>query len=121
MMTLLGFVEICRMVVVSNALALSARAAVRYAIVHGSSRTGTGVDGPSSPSSYSQVTAAATSFASQSLMDTSRLVITVNYADSANTKGSRVQVSVVYPYNPFATWLSLSVRLGSTAWGVIVF
>ena len=114
-------IEFCRIVIVLTSVANAARAGVRYAIVHGSARTGSGVDGPSTPSSYSQVKSVATSYATHTLTNGSLLVVTVNYPDGAAAIGDRVQVSVVYPYDPFTTYFPFSIRLGSTAYGVIAF
>ncbi|HYV61739.1 MAG TPA: TadE/TadG family type IV pilus assembly protein, partial [Bryobacteraceae bacterium] len=46
---LLSIVEISRMTLVYTTVANAARAGARYAIVHGGTRTGSGVDGPSGP------------------------------------------------------------------------
>lgn len=120
-MVLLMSIELCRVVIVMSSVANAARAGVRYAIVHGSSRTGTGADGPSTPSSYAQVTTVAISYASQTLTKASNLVVTVTYPDGASAVGDRVQVSVVYPYDRFTTFFAFAPRLGSTAYGVITF
>ena len=44
-------IEVSRMVLVFTTIANAARAGVRYACVHGSDRTGTGITGPSGPGS----------------------------------------------------------------------
>lgn len=117
---LLAVVEFGRMVLVSTTVAHAARTAVRYAIVHGGTRTGTGTDGPSGPGSTSEIQANLVRYAGTGLMDTSRLVVAVTYPDGNNNPGSRVMVTVRYPYNPF-TVLPLRVNLGSTTEGVICF
>ena len=55
MLVLLSLLEFGRMVLVSTSVANAARTGVRYAIVHGATRTGTGVDGPSSSGSTTNV------------------------------------------------------------------
>ncbi|MEO8028277.1 MAG: TadE family protein [Bryobacteraceae bacterium] len=112
--------EFGRMVLVSTTVANSARTAVRYAIVHGGTRSGTGVDGPSGPGNTTQVVANITRYATTGLLDGSRLVTNVTYPDGTNTPGSRVVVTVTYPYDPFVV-LPLRVNLGSTTEGVICF
>ena len=117
---LLSVVEFGRMVLVSTAVANSARTAVRYAIVHGATRTGSGIDGPSGPGSVAQIENNIRYYAGAGLMTTSRLVLAVSYPDGNNGTGSRVRVTVTYPYDPF-TFLPLGVNLSTTAEGIICF
>jgi len=119
-LVLFAVFELSRMVLVSTTVAHSARTAIRYAIVHGATRTGTGVDGASGPSDYSQVVANIKKYASGGLLNTARLTTTVSYPDGSNTPGSRVSITVIYPYDPF-TLLPLHVNLGSTSQGIIYF
>jgi Flp pilus assembly protein TadG len=120
-MILLASVEFGRMVLVSNAVANAARAGVRYAITHGSDRTGSGSTGPSGPSSNpDQVVTVVKNFAAAGMLDVSKLNITVAYPDAANSARSRVNVTVIYPYDPF-TVLPLHVNLGTTSQGVIAY
>jgi Flp pilus assembly protein TadG len=122
MVLLLSIVEIGRMVLVYTTVANAARAGARYAIVHGGTRTGSGVDGPSGPAGNPpQVVTVVKNFASAGLLSTGLLAITVNYTGASNAPGQRVSVTVVYPYDPFTTYLPLRVRLGSTTQGVIAF
>lgn len=123
---LLGVIEMGRMVLVYTTVANAARAGARYAIVHGSFRTGTGVDGPSGPGNpctCSQIQTVVKNFASAGLLTTSNLTITVTYPDNTNTAGSRVLVSVTYPYDPFVSYFNspLGVTMGSTSEGIITF
>jgi Flp pilus assembly protein TadG len=120
---LLGVVEVSRMVLVYTTIANAARTGERYAIVHGGSRTGTGVNGPSGPGSYTQVQTVVKNFASAGLLTTSNLTINVNYLDSSNAPGSRISVSVTYHYDPIVRFFSslLGVTLGSSSEGIIVF
>lgn len=120
MIVLLALIEFGRMVLVSTSVANSARAGIRYAIVHGATRTGSGVDGPSGPGAITNITANIKNYASAGLLSTSRLDININYLDGNNVPGSRIQVTVRYPYDPL-TLLPLGVNLGSTATGVIAF
>ena len=117
-------VEVSRMVLVSTTIANAARAGVRYASVHGSDRTGSGVTGPSGPASNPpQVITVIQNFASMGLLNTSALIITVTYPGTspANAPGQIVVVSVVYPYDNFITYFPIHPRLGTTTQGVIAF
>ncbi len=118
---LLASFEFARMALVSTAVANSARAGVRYAITHGADRSGSGSTGPSGPSSDpAEVVTVVKNFASAGALDASRLSVSVTYPDGRNTARSRVNVTVVYPYNPL-TALPVAVRLGSTSEGVIAY
>lgn len=119
---LLSIVEISRMALVYTTVANAARAGVRYSIVHGGTRTGTGVDGPSGPAQNpSQVLTVIKNFASAGLLTTASLIITVNYAGASNAPGQPVSVTVIYPYDPLTAYFPLRVRLGSVSQGVIAF
>jgi len=119
---LLAMIEIGRMALVYTTVANSARAGARYAIVHGSMRTGSGVDGPSGPSQNPpQVVTAVTNIASAGLLNLNALIITVTYPGASNAPGHLVSVQVIYPYDPLTTYFPLRVRLGSISQGVIVF
>jgi hypothetical protein len=119
---LLSVVEISRMVLVSTTVANAARAGARYAIVHGGTRTGSGVDGPSGPAGNpAQVVTVVRNFASAGLLSPSILVITVNYPGASNAPGQTVSVTVIYPYDPLTSYFPFRVRLGSTSQGVIAF
>jgi Flp pilus assembly protein TadG len=120
-LVLLATVEFSRMVLVANAVANSARAGVRYAVTHGSDRIGTGSTGPSGPGNDpAQVITVAKNFAAAAPVDPAKLTVNVTYPDASNAAGSRVDVKVVYAYDPF-TVLPLSVNLGSTSEGVITY
>lgn len=120
---LLSVVEMGRMVLVYTTVANAARTGVRYAIVHGSDRTGTGVNGPSSSGSTTQVQTVVKNFASGGLLTTSNLTINVTYPDGTNTPGSRVSVQVTYPYDPLVSYFKtlLNDTVGSTSEGGIAF
>jgi len=122
MILLLSIVEISRMALVYTTLANAARAGARYSIVHGGTRTGSGVDGPSGPAQNPpQVVTVVKNFASAGLLTTANLVITVNYPGASNAPGQLVSVTVIYPYDPLTTYFPLRVRLGSMSQGVVAF
>ena len=138
MMMMFSTVEIERMVLVSTTIANSARAGLRYAIVHGHTRkAGSGVDGESSSVKHTEVDKVVKNFASAGLLTTSNLNIQVTYAllpppspctnlsplPPTNSPGcGQVTVKVTYSYDPLVSWFSqLRLNLGSTAQGVIAF
>ncbi|MEO8662164.1 MAG: TadE/TadG family type IV pilus assembly protein [Bryobacteraceae bacterium] len=119
---MLSVLEVSRMLLVYTTIANSARAGVRYACLHGSTRTGSGVSGPSGPAGNpAQVVAVVKNFASAGLLNTSNLVITVTYPDGTNTPGDNVIVKVVYPYDAWITYFPMTPRLGSSSQGIIAF
>ena len=120
---LLFVVEIGRTVLVYTTVANAARAGVRYAVVHGSSRSaGATVDSASGPGNNpAQVVKVVKNFASGGLLTPSRLVVTVTYPGGSNAPGQYVTVSAVYPYDPLTTYFSKTLRLGSASQGIIVF
>jgi Flp pilus assembly protein TadG len=121
-MLLLSIVEISRMALVYTTVANAARTGARYAIVHGATRTGSGVDAPSGPApNPPQVVTVVKNFASAGLLSTSSLIVTVDYPGASNAPGQLVSVTVIYPYDPLTAYFPLRVRLGSTSQGVIAF
>jgi Flp pilus assembly protein TadG len=122
-MVVFATIEFNRMVLVYTDIANAARAGSRYAIVHGSSRTGSGTDGPSGPSNNpSEVLTVIRNYAAAAPINAANLTVNVTYPDSSNAPGKRVRVSVVYRYDPFA-WASLplGVNLGSVSQGIIEY
>jgi hypothetical protein len=118
---LLAVVEFGRMALVYANVANCARVAVRYAIVHGDTNTGSGPSGPNGPGATTEIVNVAKDYARSGLLDPNRLNITVSYPDaSLNSPGSRISVRVVYPYDPLSL-LPLGVSLGSQTTGVITF
>jgi len=120
---LLFVVEIGRMLLVYTTVANAARAGVRYAVVHGSTRTaGSTVDSAAGPGADpAQVVTVVKNFASGGLLTTSRLVVHVTYPGASNAPGQFVTITAVYPYDPLTTYFSKTLRLGSSSQGVIVF
>jgi hypothetical protein len=119
---LLTVFECSRMVLVYNTIASAARAGMRYACVHGSTRTGSGAVGPSGPSANpAQILTVIRNFASAGLLNTGNLIISVTYPGGSNAPGQTVVVSVIYPYDAFVTYFPIHPRLGSATQGVIAF
>jgi hypothetical protein len=115
-------IEVSRMMLVYATVANAARAGVRYACVHGSSRTGTGAAGPSGPASNPpQILTVVNNFAAAGPLDRGNLIITVTYPGGSNAPGQNVIVKVVYPYDAWITYFTISPRLGSMSQGVIAF
>ena len=122
-MVLLSVTEMTRFLLVYTALDNAARAGTRYAIVHGGDRSGSGVDGPSGPGSYTEVQTVVRNFASTGALNAANVTVNVNYVDGNNTVGSRVEVQAVYLYDPFIGWFTQlsGFSLQSKSRGVIVF
>jgi Flp pilus assembly protein TadG len=118
-----GVIEMGRVILVYTTVANAARAGVRYAVVHGSSRTaGSASSNASGPSSNpAQVLTVVKNFASAGALTAGNLVISVTYPGASNAPGQLVSVSVIYPYDPLTTYLPFRVRLGSVAEGVIAY
>lgn len=90
----------------------AAKEGVRYAIVHGASRT---------PASSTQdVINTVKAFAAASLHSTSGMTVNVNYATDDNP-GSEVDVNVSYNYQPLflTTWPNITISANSA--GRIMF
>jgi Flp pilus assembly protein TadG len=121
--TLLFVVEVGRMVLVYTAVANAARAGVRYAIVHGSTRSaGATPDSASGPGNDpAQVLTVVKNFAGTGLLSIGLLVVHATYPGASNAPGQPVVVTVVYPYDPLTTYFSKTLRLGSSTQGIIVF
>jgi len=110
-----GF-ELDRMVFVYTNLADAAKAGVRYAIVRGATRP----SGASGPSDSSPVSDMVKYYATA--VDPSKLTVTVNYLDSNNNPGSRVQILVAYTYDPWSGFPFLSgLTLRANSQGRIVY
>lgn len=124
-----GLTESARLVLAYTTLADAARAGTRYAIAHGSHRSGSGVDGPSGPGGCLQVITQIQNVVSGAGLSS----VTVNdpkvqvacsqmYPDGTNNIGAKVYVKVSYP---FASVLPLiapfSVTIGSASEGIICY
>lgn len=120
-----GIAESGRVMLSYSALADAARAGTRYAIVHGTNRTGSGVDGPSGPGNTSNVDSAAKTITRAAALPDANVTVTVAYP-SGNSIGAPVTVTVSYPFNfvlPVAVPFHLlpTITLGSTSQGMICF
>jgi Flp pilus assembly protein TadG len=115
--------EVGRMVLVASAVANAARAGMRYAEVHGSTRTvGVTSDNASGPADDpGQVLTVIRNFAASGALSTNRLIMHVTYPAASNAPGKTVNVTVVYPYDPLTIYFPRTLRLGSAAQGVIVY
>ncbi len=126
-MVLLSVVEMGRMILVYTSIANAARAGSRYAIVHGSDRTGSGIDGPSGPScaptSCTQINTVVRNYAGTGLLNSSNVTVTVAYSNAKNDPGQTVTVTATYTYDPLIGYFGsiLNKTLGSTSQGVITF
>ena len=120
---LLFVVEMGRMLLVYTTVANAARAGVRYAIVHGSTRAvGAASNDASGPGSNpAQVVRVVKNFAGAGALTTSLLIINVTYPGGSNAPGQSVNITVVYPYNPLTTYFSKTLRLGSASQGIIIY
>jgi Flp pilus assembly protein TadG len=109
--------EFARMALVYSSIANAAREGVRYATSNGAYK--------SSPASQSDVCNIITQYTSG--LNKSALIcggssgsrISVTWPDGNTQPGSRVQVTVVYKYDPFFSILPLGVNLGTTTQGYI--
>jgi Flp pilus assembly protein TadG len=130
LIVMFGLVEMTRMILVYTAISNSARAGVRYAMVHGADRPTTGVSAvyqqtpvSCAPSSCTQIQTVVRNYASAGLLNSNNVTVSVSFPDSTNTVGSRVQVTATYTYNPLIGYFNsmLSKSLSSTSEGIIVF
>ena len=91
--------EFCMLVYTYSVLANAAREGVRYAVVHGT--TNTLCSGPSSgcgDSSGGNVVAVVRSYAALSFHDLRAMTVSPAWPDGKSTPGSRVVVTITYPY-----------------------
>src|ERR1700733_3795701 len=91
---LLFIVEVGRMLVVYTTIADAAREGVRYAVVHGSSRSaGTTVTSASGPGNNpAQVVTVVNDFAGSGLLTLAHLVVNVTYPGGSNAPGQVVNI-----------------------------
>ncbi len=122
MMTIFTVVEIQRMLLIYTTLTHAADSGLRYAIVHGSKRSGSGADGPSGPASDpTQVVSVVQYYTSAGSLNPDRTTISVTYPDGTNDPGQHVRVRVGYAYDPFTAYFPLSINLSGEAQGIITF
>ena len=126
--TAFGGLEMDRMILAHTSLGNAARAGVRYASVHGKY-----ADGAINATTTDNIGQVVKNFAGMGTLDASRMTISetctngsgayinVCYQDGNDNLGSRVSVTVNYPYTPFTTFFPFSVSLSSTAKGIIAF
>jgi Flp pilus assembly protein TadG len=112
---LISILEMTMFVYTYVALTNLAKEGVRYAVVHGSSAA--------NPSASSDVAKwVNTRFGSTSLHQLSGNNISVTYPDgNSNSPGSRVQVTVRYPYQPIFGLRWASVTISANSVGRIMF
>ncbi|MFL6428790.1 MAG: TadE family protein [Acidobacteriaceae bacterium] len=127
-MLLLGVIEMGRMILAYTTIAQAAKAGARYAIVHGSLRSGGGASGPSGPGNTTQIETVVKNFASAGALNTVNVTTTVTYPTVSGTCGTNgpgcpVQVKVTYPFTPLLSYFNpmLSMTLSSTSKGAITF
>lgn len=120
---MLAGIELDRMLLVYTTLTDSARAGVRYAIAHGSNRSGSGSTGSSGPGNTTQVSTVVQNYAGAGIINQNNLTVSVTYSAqsgfAAGTPGSVVKVKVQYVYDPFTSVLPLRVTLSAMSFGVV--
>ena len=112
-----GGIEMDRMLLAYNALTDSARAGVRYAIVHGTYADG----GDCTATTKTNIKNVVKTFVGMGLLDASRATVTVTCQDGTGHIGSPVSVDVAYVYDPLTSFFPLSVTLRGTAKGTFTF
>lgn len=122
-----GLTESARLMLAYTTLSDAARAGTRYAVVHGSYRTGdcstadlSGQAGPSNdPACVVQVVQ---NIATGAGLSTSKLTVHVTYPNGTNNIGDPVMVKASYPFSSVLPLLSpFSVTIGSTSEGAICY
>jgi Flp pilus assembly protein TadG len=122
-----GLAESARLMMAYSTLSDAARAGTRYAIVHGSYRTGTGVEGPSGPGNTANVIAAVKQVTSGAGLSPGNVTVYDSgaepmYPDGTNKIGARVKVKVSYAFTSVLPLIvPFSVTLGSTSEGMICY
>lgn len=101
--------EMDRMVLVMTALADSARAGVRYAIVHGTDN----------PTTADTIKTVIKDYASTGALNTANLNFpTLTFGGAP---GSKVDITVTYVYDPFTTYFPLTFTLWSKSEGIVTY
>jgi hypothetical protein len=115
---LFGLIEVGRVTFAYTTIVISARAAARYAIVHGANRSPMSGPGNDPTDVVAQVTNL-TTIAGLTTANIHAPIVT--YPDGTNTTGSRVRVTVTYPYTSLVSIAPLNVTLTSTSEGIICY
>lgn len=127
LLVIFGLTEAARLMLAYTTLAEAARAGTRYAIVHGSYRTGSGVDGPSGPGNTANVEAVVKKVTTAAGLPAANVTVYDSdaepmYLDGTNNIGARVRVKVSYPFSSVLPLLvPVSVTIGGTSAGVICY
>jgi Flp pilus assembly protein TadG len=119
-----GIVECGRLMLAYTTLAKAARVGTRYAMVHGSYRRGTGVDGPSGPGNTGNVVSVVQGLTTAAGLPAADVTVTDTgtepmYPDGTNSVGARVRVKVSYPFSvivplvPLPTMTLVSISEGT--------
>jgi Flp pilus assembly protein TadG len=122
-----GLAESGRLVLAYTTLCDAARAGTRYAIVHGSYRTGAcaqdQLDGKAGPSDDPAcVVRVVQNVATAAGLSSGSLGVQVRYPDGTNNIGARVTVKASYPFTSVLPLLApFSVTIGSTSEGMICY
>jgi len=121
-----GLTESARLILAYTTLSDAARAGTRYAIVHGSYRTGSGIDGPSGPGNTANVVSVVKQVTSAAGLSSSKVTVydtdAAMYPDGTNKIGARVKVKVSYPFTSVLSLIvPFGVTIGSTSEGMICY
>jgi hypothetical protein len=126
-MVTFGLAESARLMLAYNTLSNAARAGTRYAIVHGSYRTGNctqdQLDGQAGPSDDPAcVVRVVQNLATAAGLSSGSLGVQVRYPNGTNRIGDPVKVTVSYPFTSVLSLIkSFSVTIGSTSEGMICY
>ncbi len=113
--------ELIMAVYTANVLSDAAKEGVRYAIVHGSQGSTSGVANPcSSPGPAAAVQNVVLNYAQLTFHDISAISVNVTYPDCDLDPPSRVRVEVTYSFIPY-TALPVNPTLRTAAEGRIVY
>ncbi len=111
--------EFGRMVLVYTDVASAARIGLRYAMTHGSKRSGT-PGNPDGPATVAGIQAVVRDYAKSGTLDPSQLAITVTYPNTFKDPTFPVEIIVTYNYDPL-TVLPLAVPLKTVTRGIITY
>lgn len=126
-LVIFGLVESGRLMLAYTTLAQAARAGTRYAIVHGSYRTGSGMDGPSGPGNTANVEAVVKNVTTPAGLPATKVTVYDSgtepmYPDGTNDVGARVRVKVSYSFTSLVPLVApFNVTIGGASAGVICY